>query len=258
MSDVNQNVRARWDAIATWWDQKVGEADLFHTHIIHPAVFELLALSSGVRVLDVACGNGNLARRMAALGASVVAIDFSEPLLERARARSVAAGDDVDYRRVDVTVRSELDQLGCFDAIVASMALHDIADIDPLFEALPALLAPHGRFVFSIPHPCFNTPRAIYYIEEELGQNRFRCGVKISDYAEPFVEEARAIRDQPQPQLVFHRPLEVLFGTATRAGLVLDALREPRPSAEVYASNPDKWARPYQLPAVLAGRWRVG
>ncbi len=36
------------------------------------------------------------------------------------------------------------------------MALQDMADIRSLLRALPRLLTPAGRFVFSIPHPSFN------------------------------------------------------------------------------------------------------
>jgi cyclopropane fatty-acyl-phospholipid synthase-like methyltransferase len=40
-------------------------------------VERLLALQPGERVLDVACGNGVMARRLALLGGRVTAVDFS-------------------------------------------------------------------------------------------------------------------------------------------------------------------------------------
>ena len=63
----------------------------------NPQLNGLLQLGPGERVLEIACGNGEFARRMSELGGKVVAVDFSEGMLKRARAH----GGDVDYRHTD-------------------------------------------------------------------------------------------------------------------------------------------------------------
>src|SRR5262245_53333597 len=96
---------------------------------------------AGERVLEIACGNGELARRMADLGASVLAADFSEGMLERARAR----GGDIEYRLADATDEAELgalDEAASFDAAVCNMALMDMASIEPFASASARLLRP--------------------------------------------------------------------------------------------------------------------
>jgi len=60
-----------------------GEGTSWHTHLIDPAVDRLLQLKAGEQVLDVACGNGNFARRMARLGVDVTACDFEESYTSR-------------------------------------------------------------------------------------------------------------------------------------------------------------------------------
>ena len=54
-----------WEQNARWWDARMAEGDRWHTHLIVPAIERLLALQSGERVVDLGCGNGWLARRLA-------------------------------------------------------------------------------------------------------------------------------------------------------------------------------------------------
>ena len=84
-ADENRRI---WDANAHWWDDRIGDGNDFQTLLIEPATERLLAVSSEDVILDIACGAGRFARRMAELGASVVAFDHSANFIERARART--------------------------------------------------------------------------------------------------------------------------------------------------------------------------
>jgi ubiquinone/menaquinone biosynthesis C-methylase UbiE len=55
----------------------------------------------GMRVLDVACGTGNLAIPAARAGAAVTGIDIAPNLLEQARARAAAEDLDAEFREGD-------------------------------------------------------------------------------------------------------------------------------------------------------------
>jgi hypothetical protein len=51
--------------MAAWYDDKQGDGgDLWHRALIDPALLQVLGSVSGERVLDFACGNGYLARRV--------------------------------------------------------------------------------------------------------------------------------------------------------------------------------------------------
>jgi 2-polyprenyl-3-methyl-5-hydroxy-6-metoxy-1,4-benzoquinol methylase len=113
MPDFNEpNLEARraWDTNARFWDERMGEGNDFFNLLVWPAVERLLRLSKGGRLLDIACGNGVTSRRLAAMGASVVGIDFSETLIEIARKRH--SGPEIDYRVVDATDHEALLALG--------------------------------------------------------------------------------------------------------------------------------------------------
>lgn len=86
---LNRAVQQAWNRIAPWWDDRVGaEGNDFHQLLVAPATERLLALKPDEVVLDIACGNGQFSRRMAELGARVVAVDFSEAFIDRAKART--------------------------------------------------------------------------------------------------------------------------------------------------------------------------
>jgi SAM-dependent methyltransferase len=59
--------------------------------------WRLLDLRAGMNVLDLACGHGELANRLAARGCQVTGLDSSAVFLDRARADAAAAGVSVEY-----------------------------------------------------------------------------------------------------------------------------------------------------------------
>src|SRR5437660_10340161 len=65
-------------------------------------IWRLGGLKEGTRVLDLACGHGRLANRLAARGAAVTGLDVTERFLEVARADARDRGDFVDNVYVDV------------------------------------------------------------------------------------------------------------------------------------------------------------
>lgn len=260
--DAHEAARLAWEANAAYWDERMGEGNDFVEVLIWPALQRLLALRAGERVLDVACGNGLYARRLAALGADVVACDFSPAMIARAQARPTPAAGRIVYRVVDATDEAALVALGeaAFDAAICMMALFDMAEVVPLMRALRRLLRPGGQFVFSIMHPCFNNPHVAQVAEREDrdGEIVTTYSVKVSGYMTPSTVRGVAIRGQPQPHVYFHRPLHVLLGAAFEVGFALDALEERAFPADHPAGGvPLSWGANFaEIPPVMVGRLR--
>ncbi len=234
MQDVdalNQEVRDTWNRNASFWDERMGEGNAFHKTLIEPTQERLLNVQPGQRILDIACGNGQFARRLATLGARVLGVDLAEGMIERARARTHEPAERLAFRVLDCTRADALISLGerQFDAAVCTMALMDMAAIDPLFTALTKLLKIGGCLVFSILHPCFNTGLAmqVHEREEATGKIVDHYSVKVSRYIHPLTYQGLAMVGQPVAQHYFHRPLSVLLAPAFAAGFVLDGLAEP-------------------------------
>jgi len=258
-SIIRQENQAIWNENAAFWDRFTGEGTAWHRQLIDPAVDRLLAVQRDERVLDMACGNGYFARRLAQQGAFVTACDFSEVFLEHARARTRVHADRIDYRLLDATNPTDLASLEdhVFDAVYCGMALHDMATIDPLLNALQVLLTPTGRFVFSILHPCFNMAGVTLMMEERdhAGERSTVYSVKVSTYLDLTPRQGCGISGQPTPQYYFDRPLSVLFSACFRAGFVLSGLEEPAFDAAFESRDPLGWSgKLKEIPPVLVAR----
>jgi 2-polyprenyl-3-methyl-5-hydroxy-6-metoxy-1,4-benzoquinol methylase len=260
--EYNGKTREVWDALAEWWDDKIGGGNDFQDLLIEPATERLLALQPGKRVLDIACGAGRFARRMSALGAEVTAFDHSRKFIERARQWSAGSMDKIRYMVLDVTDPVALRSLGVgqYDAAVCTMALMDMASIEPLISTLPELLKPRGRFVFSVLHPVFNsgTSRLVAERYEKDGELMTNFGLTVTDYAEPFHFKGIGIIGQPVPQDYFHRSISLLFNTCFRHGFMLDGMEEPTlPRKSDPASRLSlMWSNLNSIPPVLVARMR--
>jgi SAM-dependent methyltransferase len=109
------------------------------------------------RVLDLGTGDGVLLDLVltARPGATGVGVDFGDEMLRRARERF--AGRDVDL--VQHNLDEPLPDLGTFDAVISSFALHHCspARVQDLYQEVFALLHPGGVFV-NAEHVASTTP----------------------------------------------------------------------------------------------------
>ena len=122
---------------------------------IQPGVRRIVdSLKGDENILDLGCGNGELARALALAGhqATYLGLDFSPPLL--ADAKHQPDGFTAEFRQVDLTKLSAFsDQLPTDWSLVTSFAtLHHIPSqklrLDVL-KTIHALLASNGRFIHS-------------------------------------------------------------------------------------------------------------
>ena len=93
----------------------------------------------GDRVLDAACGTGDLALAAAREGGRVTGLDFSERMLERARRKS----SSVEWVRGDVLALPFPDS--SFDAVTIGFGIRNVADMEAGLRELARVLRPGGR-----------------------------------------------------------------------------------------------------------------
>lgn len=252
-----------WNNIAEWWDDKIGDGNGFQDYLIEPASERLLDLKPGEKVLDIACGAGRFARRMAAHGVSILAIDHSEKFINRAKKRTTDNKDSIEYWVVDAADKAALLALGRkqFDAAICTMGIMDMSSITPMISALPELLKPGGRFVFSVMHPAFNSGTARLTAEEVFldGNLETISGVKLTGYSRAFPHMGVGIKGQSEPQYYFHRPISMLFNTCFKYGFVLDGIEEPTlpENPENPSVSPLNWIKLRDIPPILVARMRL-
>jgi len=104
-------------------------------------------LAPGLRALEIGCGTGLFTEMFATTGASIVAIDISPHLLERAHGRELPAGQ-VQFLACPL---EECDHLGPFDAVIGSSVLHHM-HLRSALERIHRLLKPGGWLSFAEPN----------------------------------------------------------------------------------------------------------
>jgi 2-polyprenyl-6-hydroxyphenyl methylase/3-demethylubiquinone-9 3-methyltransferase len=149
LSNADQQEIAKFDRVSRMWWDDAGPMRMLH--VINPlrSAFILGQIEPPrPKILDVGCGGGILAEALARSGASVTAIDLSQPTLEAARRHAAAHGLEIDYRDMSVEQIAQEAQSG-FDAVTCMEMLEHVPDPREVIAACAGLLKPGGRAFFS-------------------------------------------------------------------------------------------------------------
>jgi SAM-dependent methyltransferase len=229
-----------WERHAGWWQAAFTQgADVEYDEQLLPMAARHLA--GARRVLDLGCGEGQLARRAVDGGARhVVGVDLSAAQIREARRR----GGGPSYVRGTVTevpARS-----AWFDAIVACLVLEHVEDLDGALDEVQRVLRPGGRFVVLVNHPLFQTPGSGWVDDRVLDppEQYWRVG--------PYLPEAVTVEqvDAGVRLPFFHRPLGRYVNALAARGLFVTRMAEPAPPPRFLAMAP-QYADAATIPRLL-------
>ena len=147
-----------------------------------PEVDRALGPVAGLDVLDVGAGTGRHAIRLAAAGARVTAIDFSEEML--AKAREKAGGGSVEWVLHDVNTPLPFAG-GTFDRVLSALVLEhiELPRLRPFFAELGRACRAEGRIAVTAMHPAMFLKGISANFHDEAGEVRPRSyEATISDY----------------------------------------------------------------------------
>jgi demethylmenaquinone methyltransferase / 2-methoxy-6-polyprenyl-1,4-benzoquinol methylase len=134
-------VRAMFDRIARVYDRMNGLMTAGMHHRWRERAVDLAAVGPGSRALDVATGTGDLAIALRARGAEVVAMDFSERMLELARAKA----PDIRFEAGNALALPYAD--GEFDAVTVGFGARNFSDLGKGLAEMARVTRPGGRVV---------------------------------------------------------------------------------------------------------------
>jgi SAM-dependent methyltransferase len=197
-----------WDEQArSWiaWARKPGHDSYWG----YRAGFLELVPAPGRATLDLGCGEGRVARDLAAQGHRVTGIDASPTMLAAARQADPAG----QYTLADAASLPFPD--ASFDVVVAYNSLMDVDDMAAAVAQAARVLEPGGRLVLAVTHPATNPrrfegaePGATYFDRTRFSDEVERDGMHM------------LFRGWQYPLGAYTLAME-------QAGLLIEALREP-------------------------------
>ncbi len=182
------------------------------------------------RVLDLGCGFGWHCRYACEQGArSVVGVDLSEKMLQRARAET----DDlrIAYRRCAIEDIDFAD--GQFDVVISSLALHYVSDFHVVCRNVSRWLILGSMFVLSVEHPVFTAIAAQQWC---LGPTGERLHWPIDGYQQEGLRHAKWMTDDV---IKYHRTTSTYVNTLIDSGFCITKLLEPAPTPEMLVKWPE-------------------
>lgn len=217
-----------WDDHADWWQREfTAGVDPEYVEQIVPLVLD--RLDGAHRVLDVGTGEGQIARALAARGATVVGLDPTPAQLETALQRgggpayALALSDGLPVSTASV------------DAVVVSLVFEHVDDLESSLAEVARVLRPGGRFLLLLNHPLLQTPGSGMIIDHLLDppETYWRIG--------PYLPEAVTVEEVQKGVFVrfVHRPLHRYVNGIVAAGLRLVEMIEPAPPPGFLAKAPE-------------------
>lgn len=134
-----------WDRLADrYYRQPIADEAAYRTKLEATRAL----LRPDMELLEFGCGTGGTAIAHAPYVRHIRAIDFSEAMLEKARARAQGAGiGNLSFERADIVDLP--DEGERYDMVLGMSVLHLLEDPDAVIEKVHAMLRPGGYFVSS-------------------------------------------------------------------------------------------------------------
>ena len=233
-----------WEGHAEWWIDGFTEgADPEYTEQILPLAEA--ELDGFARIVDIGCGDGQIARLLARHGAAVTGVDPTWNQLTVASERS----GGVAYARSGAAALPFAD--ASFDAAVACLVFEHIDDVDGAIAEVARVVRPGGRFAFFLNHPLLQTPGSGWIDDHTIDppDQYWRIG--------PYLVEQDSVEQVEQGVFIrfVHRPLSRYLNALAEHGLVLERMVEPAPP-EGFLARAAEYAAASAIPRLLYLRLR--
>jgi SAM-dependent methyltransferase len=251
------DTKTTWDACGAAFDRYTSSEDSFSENVERPVIESLLGDLSGANALDLGCGSGVYATRLAARGARVVGVDLSAAMLGLARERARTRGVALDWLVADIARPLPFSDAQ-FDLLFTATVLHYVEDLGAVMREVARVLRPRGRLLASLLHP-MNTAR--FPLDQSEAVQVDRWDARAEWPARYFGAARRSIetpwlgfgdvKDEGQRLDCFHHTVSDYFAAVQSAGLRVTELREPAPPAAFAAKNAARYEEAASLPLYL-------
>jgi len=212
-----------WGNVAPWYQASVQNAQSYQHTTILPKLLALLSLKRGMRLLDIACGQGFFAHAFAQAGVLVSGYDIAPELIALAQKDAGPQETFAVAPSHKLPVKSKT-----FDAVTIILALQNIEQWKETIREASRVVRDRGMLVIVLNHPAFRIPRMSgwgYDAKRDVQYRsieRYLSDIAIKIDMHPGEKDIR----KKEYTTSFHRPMSAYANALRDAGFSVESLEE--------------------------------
>lgn len=216
--------RGSWQKVAPWYNKitREGQGHYYHEHVVIPGVLRLLNLDLDSNLLDLACGNGVLAKSLPK-DVEYTGVDIAPALIKEAQRTD--RNPKHKYLIADVTKPLTSLNSPNFTHAAIILALQNIINPAAVLKNAAQLLNENCKLVIVLNHPAFRIPRQSSWGTDEGRKIQYR---RIDKYMSPMeipINMNPSDRNSPIT-MSYHHSITDYSKMLKEAGFVIEEIEE--------------------------------
>ncbi len=212
--------------MAPWYNKIVGnEGHYYHEHVVIPGVLRLLNLKNTDTLVDLACGQGILSRKIPHIQ-KYLGLDLAKELIKDAKYKNRQANYEFLVCDLSKLLRERAEK---FDKATIILALQNIEQADNVIKNAATYLKKDGQLLIVLNHPCFRIPRQSgWSVDEKNKQQQRYVNRYLSELKIP-IDMSPGAKNQEQNKKVtwsFHHSLQDYSQMLNEAGFMIEKIEE--------------------------------
>lgn len=198
------------------WEENYDSVNLRSDVLVSDRILKLLGDVNGKTILDIGCGNGKVARKLAQDGAKVFAIDIVAEQIEFAKKIEKEKNQGISYFISGIDELGKIDfSIEKFDIVISLMTHLYLSEKNFVnsFKIVSDKLKNGGRFIYGNIHPT----KIVLYEKKNYFESQLLKTEMLTLSGKVFSTE------------FYHHPMGVVINSIVNAGLNIKQIYEPRP-----------------------------
>jgi ubiquinone/menaquinone biosynthesis C-methylase UbiE len=212
-----------WENVSHWYKGAVGETGHYYQEkVILPKLLSLLTKDTPLSLLDLACGEGILSRKLPP-SLEYTGIDISPSLVKEAKKKNISPTHT--FLQGDITKKLPTHKKD-FSCCTILLALQNIRSPLQALKNAYFHLKIGGKIFLIMNHPCFRIPRQSSWGVDLEQKIQYRRLDRYLSSLEIPIQSHPSQGKQSETTVSFHHPLSQWISWLQEAGFVLIGLQE--------------------------------
>lgn len=234
------NVKTHWGNVAESYDKYLTSDKNYHSEVVLPNLLRVITSKNdikeseqflkGKKVLDIACGQGQLASEFAYSGSNVEAFDAGEGLIKIAKENAKRDKLNINYKVLNAEEFAKEYYDKKFDIITCVLAIQNIENVKKVLDNIKLVSNENTKIYFVINHPSFRIPKYSEWVYDmKDGKDvQFRRVEKYMSEDKIKMDMTPGVKKEIEKEFTYsyHRPLQYYFKLFGNNGFAVTRLEE--------------------------------